>query len=150
MSIACDLGLAEPRIADEAQSVPRAGDLFANDAVLETITEQALTGQLTEQATSELEYSKEYDLDACRSLYMSVVELAVQDYRFLQQMEEAEVSSRYDRKKLRQMTEDGDPRDFFSGSWFEEMCDYIGVKPDLIRERLLKENDRLTDEAWVA
>jgi len=52
-------------------------------------------------------------------------------------------SSRYDRKKLRQMTEDGDPREFFASGWFEQVCDYVGIRPDLIRERLGHEDDQL-------
>ena len=82
----------------------------------------------------------EYDLDACRQLYMSIIELAVQDFRFLERMRGQRKTSRYDRKKLRQMTEDGDPHDFFRSAWFEEVCDYIGVQPNLIRERLRSES----------
>ncbi len=84
----------------------------------------------------EIDPIEEYDLDACRQLYLSIIELAVHDYRFLQKMKNQKKSSRYDRKKLRQMTEDGDPRDFFRGRWFEQVCDYIGVEAGLIRERL--------------
>ena len=95
---------------------------------------------------------EEFDLDSCRQLYLSIIELAVHDYRFLQRMKSQEQTSRYDRKKLRQMTEDGDPREFFTGRWFEQVCDYIGVKPDLIRERLAHEDEDLpmSTEALVA
>jgi hypothetical protein len=82
---------------------------------------------------------EEYDVDSCRQLYLSMIELAVHDYRFLQRMKEQARTSRYDRKKLRQMTEDGDPGDFFNSTWFEEVCDYVGVTPMLIRERLEQE-----------
>lgn len=82
---------------------------------------------------------EEYDVDSCRQLYLSMIELAVHDYRFLQRMNEQARTSRYDRKKLRQMTEDGDPGDFFNSTWFEEVCDYVGVTPMLIRERLEQE-----------
>jgi hypothetical protein len=78
---------------------------------------------------------------------MSIIELAVQDFRFLQRMKEQRKTSRYDRKKLRQMTEDGDPRDFFESTWFEEVCDYIGVQPNLIRERLEAESDEIDLES---
>lgn len=86
---------------------------------------------------------EEADLDACRQLYLSIIELAVHDYRFLQKMKGQKKSSRYDRKKLRQMTEDGDPREFFRSRWFEQVCQYIGVSPSLIRERLEQEGDDL-------
>lgn len=84
---------------------------------------------------------EEYDLDSCRQLYLSIIELAVHDYRFLRKMNAQKRSSRYDRKKLRQMTEDGDPMEFFDSRWFEQVCDYIGVKPQLIRERLEAEGE---------
>jgi hypothetical protein len=84
---------------------------------------------------------EEFDLDSCRQLYLSIIELAVHDYRFLRKMRSQTKSSRYDRKKLRQMTEDGDPLEFFESRWFEQVCDYIGVKPQLIRERLEMEDE---------
>lgn len=93
---------------------------------------------------------EEYDLDACRQLYLSIIELAVHDYRFLQKMQGQAKSSRYDRKKLRQMTEDGDPRDFFRSPWFEQVCDYIGVESKLIRERLASEDQELSLVELVA
>lgn len=91
-----------------------------------------------ERTTTAIE---EYDLDSCRQLYLSIIELAVHDYRFLRKMNAQKRSSRYDRKKLRQMTEDGDPMEFFDSRWFEQVCDYIGVKPQLIRERLEAEGE---------
>ncbi len=92
---------------------------------------------------------EEYDVDSCRQMYLSMIELAVHDYRFLQRMKEQAQTSRYDRKKLRQMTEDGDPADFFDSTWFEEVCDYVGVTPTLIRERLEQEDGEF-DIAQVA
>ena len=96
---------------------------------------------LASPGTSEGDYDS--DTDACRKLYTSIIELAVHDYRFLQRMQSRDHTSRYDRKKLRQMTEDGDPRDFFAGTWFEEVCDYVGVAPLLIRERLRREDGEM-------
>ena len=86
---------------------------------------------------------EEFDVDSCRQMYLSIIELAIHDYRFLQKMKGQTQSSRYDRKKLRQMTEDGDPREFFASTWFEQVCDYIGVVPQLIRERLQSEDGEL-------
>lgn len=98
----------------------------------------------------DIEPIEELDLDSCRQLYLSIIELAVHDYRFLQKMQSQKKSSRYDRKKLRQMTEDGDPREFFRGRWFEQVCDYIGVSAELIRERLQGEDSELGLIARVA
>ena len=46
----------------------------------------------------EIEPIEELDLDSCRQLYLSIIELAVHDYRFLQKMQSQKKSSRYDRK----------------------------------------------------
>lgn len=105
---------------------------------MSTTSESFLDELLDERDVDTIE---EFDLDSCRQLYLSIIELAVNDYRFLQKMKNQDKSSRYDRKKLRQMTEDGDPRDFFRSRWFEQVCNYIGVSPQLIRERLEAEED---------
>ncbi len=117
-----------------------------------TITAEFLNTQNNDEILGRLSAEiEEYDVDSCRQLYLSMIELAVHDYRFLQRMKEQARTSRYDRKKLRQMTEDGDPRDFFDSTWFEEVCDYVGVTPKLIRERLDQENGEIDlDIARVA
>jgi len=89
---------------------------------------------------------EQHDVESCRQMYLSIIELAVNDYRFLQRMSGQERKSRYDRKKLRQMTEDGDPREFFASTWFEEVCNYVGVTPQLIRENLENEDAALAQE----
>ena len=92
------------------------------------------------------DHIEQHDVESCRQMYLSIIELAVNDYRFLQRMAGQERKSRYDRKKLRQMTEDGDPREFFNSSWFEEVCNYVGVTPQLIRENLENEDAALSQE----
>lgn len=97
---------------------------------------------------------EQHDVESCRQMYLSIIELAVNDYRFLQRMSGQERKSRYDRKKLRQMTEDGDPREFFRSTWFEEVCNYVGVTAQLIRENLENEDAALAletvEQEWVA
>ncbi len=44
------------------------------------------------------------------------------------------------------MTEDGDPREFFRSPWFEEVCNYVGVTAQLIRENLENEDAELARE----
>lgn len=106
---------------------------------LDLYVDEEIAGRTTEEI-------EEHDVESCRQLYLSIIELAVNDYRFLQRMSRQEKKSRYDRKKLRQMTEDGDPREFFDSRWFEEVCNYVGVKPMLIRERLEMEDAAAIDE----
>jgi len=105
----------------------------------EIYSDVEIPGRVTEEI-------EQHDVESCRQMYLSIIELAINDYRFLQRMSGQERKSRYDRKKLRQMTEDGDPREFFDSSWFEEVCNYVGVTPQLIRETLENEDARLEEE----
>ena len=76
------------------------------------------------------------DNDAYRELFVSVIELAIKDYEFLLRIRGQEQLTPSERKKLRGLTEDGDPEEFFSSPWFEDICRMIGVTPAVIRERL--------------
>ncbi len=111
----------------------------ATQEFFELYTDVEIPGRVTESI-------EQHDVESCRQMYLSIIELAVNDYRFLQRMAGQERKSRYDRKKLRQMTEDGDPREFFNSSWFEEVCNYVGVTPQLIRENLENEDAALAQE----
>jgi hypothetical protein len=76
------------------------------------------------------------DNEAYRELFVSVIELAIKDYEFLQRIREQDQLTPSERKKLRGLTEDGDPEEFFASHWFEDICRMIGVTPNVIRERL--------------
>ena len=76
------------------------------------------------------------DDEAYRELFVSVIELAIKDYDFLLRIRQQEELTPSERKKLRGLTEDGDPEEFFDSSWFEDICRMIGVTPEVIRERL--------------
>jgi hypothetical protein len=76
------------------------------------------------------------DNEAYRELFVSVIELAIKDYEFLQRIRRQDQLTPSERKKLRGLTEDGDPEEFFESNWFEDICRMIGVTPDVIRERL--------------
>jgi hypothetical protein len=76
------------------------------------------------------------DNEAYRELFVSVIELAIKDYEFLQRIRRQDQLTPSERKKLRGLTEDGDPEEFFASNWFEDICRMIGVTPDVIRERL--------------
>ena len=76
------------------------------------------------------------DDQAYRELFVSVIELALKDYEFLLRIRRQEELTPSERKKLRGLTEDGDPEEFFASSWFEDICRMIGVTADVIRERL--------------
>lgn len=76
------------------------------------------------------------DDEAYRELFVSVIELAIKDYEFLLRIRRQDQLTPSERKKLRGLTEDGDPEEFFASNWFEDICRMIGVTPDVIRERL--------------
>ena len=76
------------------------------------------------------------DDEAYRELFVSVIELAIKDYEFLLRIRQRAELTPSERKKMRGMTEDGDPEEFFASSWFEDVCRMIGVTPEVIRERL--------------
>jgi len=77
------------------------------------------------------------DDEAYRELFVSVIELAIKDFEFLQRIRRQQTLTPSERKKLRGLTEDGDPEEFFASRWFEDICGMIGVQPDVIRERLV-------------
>ena len=76
------------------------------------------------------------DNEAYRQLYVSIIQLAIKDYEFLRRISGQSCLSPSERKKLRGLSEDSDPIDFFNSRWFEDMCGMIGVHPQAIRERL--------------
>lgn len=76
------------------------------------------------------------DNEAYRELFVSVIELAIKDYEFLNRIRDQDRLTPSERKKLRGLTEDGDPEEFFASNWFEDICRMIGVTPNVIRERL--------------
>jgi len=76
------------------------------------------------------------DHEAYRQLYVSIITLAIKDYEFLRRINGRVNLSPSERKKLRGLTEDSDPVEFFNSRWFEDICGMIGVHPQAIRERL--------------
>ena len=85
------------------------------------------------EATADEEW---VDDEAYRELFVSVIELAIKDYEFLLKIRKRAELTPSERKKLRGLTEDGDPEEFFESRWFEDICRMIGVTADVIRERL--------------
>ncbi len=76
------------------------------------------------------------DDEAYRELFVSVIELAIKDFEFLLRIRQQDELTLSERKKLRALTEDGDPEEFFASNWFEDVCRMIGITPEVIRERL--------------
>ncbi len=72
----------------------------------------------------------EYDPDGCRSLFEAILQQAVSDYLFVHALQDCQVISRHQRKRLTQIAEHGHPSEFFGGRWFYEICDLIDVVLD--------------------
>lgn len=76
------------------------------------------------------------DDEAYHELFVSVIELALKDFEFLLRIRQQDQLTLSERKKLRALTEDGDPEEFFASKWFEDICRMIGITAEVIRERL--------------
>lgn len=77
------------------------------------------------------------EVNACRSLWRTVLERAVDDLRFLQRYAEKGRLRKYEEERLRRIRENP-PGDFVRGPWFEMICHYLQVNPDRIRAAILK------------
>lgn len=74
------------------------------------------------------------DPDACRELLFAVLESALRDHAFLQQLEaQARVSTPQQRRRAA-IVEVGDPGEFFAGPWFEDICYFLNLEPDSVRD----------------
>jgi len=82
------------------------------------------------------EHAKENkDLDACQELWRTVIERAVMDMQYLQRFAGRKQLKKHELEKLRRI-EESPPTDFIDGSWFEEICDYLQIDADRIRNGL--------------
>ena len=76
------------------------------------------------------------DPNDMKELFVSVIELAIKDYKFLLRIRAQDKLTDAEKKKLRELDQDGDPEKFFASTWFEDICRMIGLAPGPIRARL--------------
>lgn len=76
------------------------------------------------------------DLDACRELLFAVLESALRDYAFIRQLEAQRRVSAPHAKRRAAIQEIGDLTEFFEGPWFEDICYFLGLEPDSVRDLL--------------
>lgn len=76
------------------------------------------------------------DLDACRELLFAVLETAIRDYEFINHIETQPLVSSSQKKRRVAILEDGDPHEFFASDWFADICYFLGLDPDSIRDLL--------------
>ena len=78
----------------------------------------------------------ETDLDACRELLFAVLETAIRDFEFLNHVDGQTFLSASQEKRRAEILEDGDPHEFFAGSWFADICHFLGLDPSSVRDLL--------------
>lgn len=72
--------------------------------------------------------------ESCHSLWTSVVELALRDLAYIEEKKGEPNLSSHERSKLNRILEH-DPKEFISDEWFDQICDYLGVSADKVRDR---------------
>lgn len=97
--------------------------------------------QLAELAKSRP--TQEWDPDACRAMLFAVLETAIRDYVYLENLRGRDHRSNAQSKRARNMVEDNDPREFFASSWFVEICYLLGLDHDAVRATV---EDRIQGE----
>lgn len=75
----------------------------------------------------------EWDPDACRAMLFAVLETAIRDYEYLASVRGRGRRSAAQSKRARSMIEDNDPREFFTSTWFEEICHLLGLDHEAVR-----------------
>ena len=75
------------------------------------------------------------DVHACHKLWRTVIERTVDDIRFLQRNATRGRLKKHEEERMRRIRENP-PVEFVRGAWFEQICDYLQVNPDRIRNAI--------------
>ena len=86
-------------------------------------------GQITEYAR------ENKDRDACQTLWQTVIERAVTDLEYMDRCAERNDLTQHELQKLHRIRENP-PIDFIQSNWFEEICNYLQIDAEYIRERI--------------
>jgi len=80
--------------------------------------------------------TEQKDVHACRNLWQTVIERTVDDIRFLQRNQARRRLKKHEEERMRRIRENP-PIEFVRGAWFDQICDYLQVNPDRIRNAIL-------------
>jgi len=80
--------------------------------------------------------SEHKDVHACRQLWQTVIERTVDDIRFLQRNQARRRLKKHEEERMRRIRENP-PIEFVRGAWFDQICDYLQVNADRIRNAIL-------------
>lgn len=76
------------------------------------------------------------DLDACGELFLGILQTAIRDFEYLENLKDQEELSKAQRKKVRAITEECHPAEFFGSEWFHDVCSYLQADADAILNRI--------------
>ena len=86
-------------------------------------------GQITEYAR------ENRGRDACQALWQAVIARAVTDLMYMDRCAERNDLKQHELQKLHRIRENP-PTDFIQSNWFEEICNYLQIDAEHIRERI--------------
>ena len=79
--------------------------------------------------------NEQKDVDACRQLWRTVIARAVDDICFLKRFDGRTELKKHEQDRLRRIRENP-PSEFIRGSWFEQICDFLQVRPERLRKAI--------------
>lgn len=71
-------------------------------------------------------------VEPATSLWVTVLGLALSDFAYLLDRVGQRGLNRYEAKRVQEIREH-DPVRFFDSGWFEQICEYLGLDPDVVR-----------------
>lgn len=77
---------------------------------------------------------RDKDHDACRSLWVAVIQKAIKDMAYSDQKRQQHSLTPSEREKLHRIYELEAPESFFRSRWFEEICLFLELSPTRIRD----------------
>ena len=80
---------------------------------------------------------KDRDNEACRSLWVAVIQKAIKDMAYTSQKRSQRSLTPSEREKLQRIYELEAPENFFNSPWFEEICLFLELSPSRIRGAVL-------------
>ena len=66
-------------------------------------------------------------------MLFAVLETAIRDYEYLENVGDRGTSSAAQSKRIRSMVEDNHPREFFNSNWFVEICHLLDLNHSAVR-----------------
>ncbi len=89
-------------------------------------------------AREEFVEGKDRDDDACRSLWVAVIQKAMKDMAYASAKETQPALTPSEREKLQRIYELDTPESFFRSYWFEEICRNLELSASRIRNEILE------------